>query len=255
MSRRHRSDSTTARDLGTTRRMTLTPLDRLVFPLDVHDLAEAREWVRRMSGSVGVFKVGLELFTAVGPDAVRVVHDAGGRCFLDLKLHDIPATMAGAVRSAVTLGVDYLTVHTSAGPSAMRAVADVANGTKTTLLGVTVLTSMDEAEVGAVGLTGSPAEAALRLGRMATSNGLRGLVCSPHECARLREAVGPDVALVVPGVRPTGAAQGDQKRIATPAVAILEGADLLVVGRPIRDAADPIAAAAAVVAEIASALS
>ena len=234
--------------------MTLSPLDRLVFPLDVADLAEARTWVAQMQGSVGVFKVGLELFTAVGPDAVRVVHDAGGRCFLDLKLHDIPATMAGAVRSAVALGVDYLTVHTSAGPSAMRAVADVANGSKTTLLGVTVLTSMDEAEIGAVGLAGTPAEAVERLARMATSNGLRGLVCSPHECARLRAALGADVALVVPGIRPAGAALGDQKRAATPSVAIRDGADLLVVGRPIRDAADPKLAAAEVVAEIASAL-
>lgn len=235
--------------------MTYSPLSRLVFPLDVSDLAEAREWVARMRGSVGVFKVGLELFTAVGPDAVRVVLDAGERCFLDLKLHDIPATMAGATRSAVALGVDYLTVHTSAGPAAMRAVSEAAAGSKTQLLGVTVLTSMDDHEVAAVGLVGSPAESVERLARMATTNGLRGLVCSPEECARLRAALGPDVALVVPGIRPAGAELGDQKRAATPAVAIREGADLLVVGRPIRNAADPVRAANLLVEEIASALS
>lgn len=232
-----------------------SPRDRLVFPLDVADLAEARAWVSRMRGEVGVFKVGLELFTAVGPDAVKVVHEAGGRCFLDLKLHDIPATMAGAVRSAIALGVEWLTVHASAGPAAMRAVSEAASGSETTLLGVTVLTSMDGSELAAIGVEGAPADAVERLARMATQSGLSGLVCSPHECARLRAALGASVRLVVPGIRPAGAALGDQKRASTPASAIRDGADLLVVGRPIRDAADPIAAARSVVAEIADALS
>jgi orotidine-5'-phosphate decarboxylase len=237
----------------------LSAVDRLVFPLDVHDLDDARTWIRRMAGEVGVFKVGLELFTAVGPDAVRAVHDAGALCFLDLKLHDIPATMAGAVRSAASLGVAYLTIHTSAGPVAMKACVDAAGAVRTmrgptTLLGVTVLTSMDAAELASLGVAGTPADAVSRLAGLATTSGLSGLVCSPHECAALRDALGRDVKLVVPGIRPSGADLGDQKRAASPALAIREGADLLVVGRPIRDAKDPVEAARAVVAEIARAL-
>lgn len=225
-----------------------------MFPLDVDSLDDERAWIARLASEVGVFKVGLELFTAVGPDAVRAVHDAGARCFLDLKLHDIPATMAGAVRSAAALGVDYLTIHTSAGPSAMRACAEAASGSKTKLLGVTVLTSMDASELAAIGVQGTPAEAVERLARMAASNGLAGLVCSPEECARLRSALGAQVELVVPGIRPAGAALGDQKRAATPETAIREGADMLVVGRPIRNAEDPVLAARAIVAEIDRAL-
>lgn len=232
----------------------LTAVERIVFPLDVSDLAEAREYVTRLAGHVGVFKVGLELFTAVGPDAVRAVHDAGGRCFLDLKIHDIPATMAGAVRSACALGVDYLTVHTSAGPTGLRACVEAASGSKTRLLGVTVLTSMDAAELGAVGLEGAPDQAVLRLATMGVGAGLPGLVCSTHECAALRAALGPDVELIVPGIRPAGAALGDQKRAATPANAVREGATLLVVGRPIREAKDPVAAARAIADEISEAL-
>lgn len=236
----------------------LAPRDRLIFPLDVDDLDEARAWIRRLSPEIGVFKVGLELFTAVGPDAVRAVHDAGARCFLDLKLHDIPATMAGAVRSAATLGVDFLTIHTSAGPAAMRACADTVKSVRTMrpptrLLGVTVLTSMDAAELAATGVSGTPAEAVERLALLAISSGLTGLVCSAEECARLRSVLGPDVELVVPGIRPKGSDLGDQKRAATPAVAVREGADLLVVGRPIRNAVDPVAAARAIATEVASA--
>jgi len=228
-------------------------VDRLVFPLDVPDLADARRWIATLAGHVGVFKVGLELFTAVGPDAVRAVHDAGAKCFLDLKLHDIPATMAGAVRSACDLGVAYLTVHAVSGPTALRAVVE-ASGGRTQLLAVTVLTSMDEAELSTLGLPGSAEDNVLRFARLATSSGVSGLVCSPHECAPIRAALGRDVVLMVPGVRPAGAALGDQKRAATPATAIASGADLLVVGRPIRNAPDPLRAAAEVVAEIAGAL-
>lgn len=232
----------------------LTAVERLVFPLDVADLAEARTLVGQLAGHVGVFKVGLELFTAAGPDAVRVVHEAGGRCFLDLKIHDIPATMAGAVRSACALGVDYLTVHTMAGPAGLRAVSEAARGTRTRLLGVTVLTSMDAGELEAVGHREAPADAVMRLAALGVAAGLPGLVCSTHECASLRAALGPEVELVVPGIRPSGAALGDQKRAATPAAAVAAGATLLVVGRPIREAADPVAAARAVVEEIAGAL-
>lgn len=230
------------------------PRDRLVFPLDVADLAEARAWISRLSGSVGVFKVGLELFVAAGPDAVRAVHDAGSRCFLDLKLHDIPATMASAAARAVAQEVAFLTVHAAAGPRALALVADVARGSETQLLAVTVLTSFDAAELAAIGLD-APASAAARLARVAVGSGVRGLVCSPEEATALRAIVGADGVLMVPGVRPSGADRGDQRRVATPATAILAGADYLVVGRPIREAADPRAAADAIVREIAEARS
>lgn len=226
--------------------------DRIVFPLDVPDLDDARRWIARLRGEVGVFKVGLELFTAIGPDAVRAVHDAGAACFLDLKVHDIPATMAGATASAARLGVRYLTVHAAAGPAALRAVAQAAEGTKTTLLAVTILTSLDQGELDAIGMQGAPADAAARLAGVARDAGVRGLVCSPHEAKALRSVLGEGV-IVVPGVRPAGAEAGDQRRVATPAQAIAEGADLLVVGRPIRSAADPVAAARAIAAEIAAA--
>lgn len=227
--------------------------ERLVLPLDVPDLDTARGHIERLAPEVGVFKVGLQLYTAAGPSAVRAVHDAGAACFLDLKLHDIPATMAHATEAAVALGVRFLTVHAAAGPAALRAVADIARGTSTQLLAVTVLTSLDDGELEAVGLAGPPAEAVLRLGELAIQAGLDGLVCSPHECAALRDTLGPDVTLMVPGVRPAGAALGDQRRAATPGDAIRAGASLLVVGRPIRNAEDPALAARAVVDEIAAA--
>ncbi len=233
--------------------MSAPPRDRLVLPLDVPTLVEARSWVERLAGEVGVFKVGLQLFTAAGPDAVRLVHDAGARCFLDLKLHDIPATVGHAVKAACDLGVAYLTLHAANGPAGLRAAAEAAEGQDTTLLAVTVLTSLDQGELDAIGLEGSPAEAAQRLGRLSADSGVGGLVCSPHECAPLREALGSEIVLMVPGVRPAGAAAGDQRRIATPGEAIASGADLLVVGRPIRNAPDPVAAARAIVAEIAAA--
>ncbi|MBX7194033.1 MAG: orotidine-5'-phosphate decarboxylase [Sandaracinaceae bacterium] len=233
--------------------MTTPARDRLVFPLDVKELAEARTWIDRLAAHVGVFKVGLELFVSAGPDAVRAVHDRGARCFLDLKLHDIPATMAGATERAVAQGVAFLTVHASAGPRALRTVQDLAAGSRTQLLAVTVLTSFDAPELAAIGLD-APASAAARLAHVAVEAGVRGLVCSPEEASALRTIVGPGGVLMVPGVRPSGADRGDQRRVATPSSAIGAGADYLVVGRPIREAADPRAAADAIVDEIASAL-
>jgi orotidine-5'-phosphate decarboxylase len=231
----------------------MQPRDRLVFPLDVPDLETARVWIDRLAGEVGVLKVGLELFTAVGPDAVRAVHASGAKCFLDLKLHDISATMASAVRAAARLGVEYLTVHAAAAPAALAAVRDAADGSKTRLLAVTVLTSLDADELEAIGLAGPPAAAVERLARLAVRQGIDGLVCSPEECAALRRSLADDVLLVVPGIRPAGSERGDQARVATPGRARREGADLLVVGRPIRHADDPVAAARAIVAEIAEA--
>lgn len=227
--------------------------ERIVFPLDVPDLAQARALIGALAGEVGVFKVGLELYTAVGPDAVRAVHDAGAACFLDLKLHDIPETVGRAVTVAAKLGVRYLTVHAAGGPRMLVRAAESARGSATRLLGVTVLTSLDADEVSAIGLEGGIEGAASRLGNLAVDSGIDGLVCSPHECGALRRAVGSGPLLVVPGVRPAGADAGDQKRVATPAAAISDGADLLVIGRPIRDADDRRAAARAIAAEIGSA--
>jgi orotidine-5'-phosphate decarboxylase len=198
-------------------------------------------------------KVGLELYTAVGPEAVRAVHDAGSACFLDLKLHDIPETVGRAVAAAAKLGVKYLTVHAAGGPGMLARAAEAARGSSTRLLAVTVLTSLDDEELAAVGLDGGVEGAARRLGGLAVDAGIDGLVCSPHECVDLRHALGSDPLLVVPGVRPSGAEAGDQKRVATPRQAIEDGADLLVIGRPIRDATDRRAAARAIVAEIAGA--
>lgn len=228
--------------------------ERLAFPLDVRTLAEAERYLDLLAEHVAVFKVGLELFSAVGPAAVDAVHARGRRCFLDLKLHDIPATMESAVAAAAGLGVAYLTLHAASGGGAMRACAKAASRSELRLLAVTVLTSMDAATLDAVGLRGTPAEAVERLADLAFDSGVRGLVCSPLECALLRKRLGSEVVLVTPGVRPAGAELGDQHRVATPAAAIAAGANLLVVGRPIREARDPKAAAMAIAAEIERAL-
>jgi len=229
------------------------PQDRLVLPLDVPDLDSAAQWVRQLQDEVGVFKVGLELFTAAGTDSVRMVHDAGAACFLDLKLHDIPATMEHAVHAAAGLGVKYLTVHSSAGRAALERSAKAAAGTGINLLAVTVLTSLDAGELEEVGLQQSTTALVTRRARLAADSGIGGVVCSPMECRELRKSLGPDLTLVVPGIRPAGSDHGDQRRVATPTDAIRQGADLLVVGRPIRNAPDPVVAARAIVQEIADA--
>lgn len=234
--------------------MRRTPKESLALPLDVADLPTAQEWILRMRGEVGVFKVGLELFTACGPAAVQAVNASGAHCFLDLKLHDIPATVMKATESAIELGARYLTVHAANGPDCLARAAKVADDTGLELLAVTVLTSMDDSCLDAIGLRGPVNEAVLRLAKMAFDSGIIGFVCSPHECEAMRETLGPDATLVVPGIRPAGSEQNDQKRIATPEAAITKGADLLVVGRPIREAQNPITAARSITAEIAAGL-
>lgn len=228
---------------------------RLVFPLDYPDVAAATKGAERVAPAVGVLKVGLELFVREGPRAVTLGRELGREVFLDLKLHDIPETVERAVRSAGALGVRYLTVHASGGAAMLSRAALVAADAPTplTLLAVTVLTSLDADDLAAQGLAVSPAEHVLRLAELAWNAGVRGFVTSPAEVRSLRAALGPEAVLVTPGIRPRGTNPGDQKRIATPAQAIADGADLLVVGRPIRDAADPLAAAMAVVSEIADA--
>ena len=222
--------------------------ERLAFALDVPGVEAANRWLDVLAPSVGLFKVGLELFTACGPDIVRLVGKRAA-CFLDLKLHDIPATMASAARQAADLGVRYLTVHASAGPAALEATVDALAGSSTQLLAVTVLTSMDSGQLRACGISSSPEEHVLTLATMATEAGVTGFVCSPAEAATLRARFAHSL-LVVPGIRPIGSDAGDQRRAATPTSALQAGADVLVVGRPIRLAENPVAAAARVLASI-----
>lgn len=225
--------------------------DRIVFPLDVPSLDAARTLLERLAPEVGCMKVGLELFTAEGPRAVDAVHASGSACFLDLKLHDIPATVARATEAAARLGVRYLTVHASSGPAALAAARKAVEGSATRVLAVTALTSLTASDLEAIGLGSEPEEVVRRLARLAVEQGIDGFVCAPAECRAVRSIAGEGAVLVVPGVRPQGSARGDQARIATPSEAIRAGANLLVVGRPIRDAVDPTLAARAIAQEIA----
>ncbi len=226
---------------------------RLVYALDYPTLEAAREGAKRVAPSVGVLKVGLELFVREGPAAVSLGADLGCDVFLDLKLHDIPATVERAVRSAVSHGVRYLTLHAAGGRAMLDAAVRAASGSTLTLLAVTVLTSLDARDLAAVGVAESPAEQALRRALLARDAGVPGLVCSAAEVALLRREVGPAAVLVTPGIRLAGPGDDDQKRVATPASAVRDGASLLVVGRPIRDAADPAQAARTIVEQIAGA--
>ena len=217
----------------------------IAVALDARDIETAAQWARAVTPYVSTVKVGLELFCRHGPEAVAAVRGASGvGLFLDLKLHDIPATVAGAARSVARLQPRYLTVHAAGGSAMVRAAVEAAPQTK--IAGVTVLTSMNAADLDAVGLAGPPLDAVRRLATLAVAAGARALVCSPQEVAAVRAEVGPDVELITPGVRPAGADAQDQARVATPEQALADGADLLVIGRPITAAADPGAAAAAI---------
>lgn len=240
--------------------MSLPEVDRarpeLAFALDYPTLAEAAAGAALVAPSAGVLKIGLELFMREGPRAVEMGRALGRDVFLDLKLCDIPETVERAVQNAAALEVRYLTIHASGGRAMLeRAAAAAARATSPlTLLAVTVLTSLDQADLTALGVGGTPAEHALRLARIASSAGVGGFVTSAQEVASLRAALGPGAVLVTPGIRPSGAAAGDQKRVATPSAALAAGASMLVVGRPIRDAADPAAAAKSIAREIAATL-
>jgi orotidine-5'-phosphate decarboxylase len=227
----------------------MTPSDRICAALDFPSFAAAEPFARAVAPHVGMLKVGLELFVAEGPPAVRAAAALGRPVFLDPKLHDIPNTVEGAASSAVAGGVALLTVHAAGGAEMIRAAVRGA-GPAVRVLAVTVLTSLDAAALDSVGLAGPPEAAVVRLARVAVGAGAGGIVCSPHEVGAVRAAVGPGPLLVVPGVRPPGAARGDQARVATPAEAVRAGADVIVVGRPLRDAPDPARAAA----ELAAAL-
>lgn len=229
---------------------------RLIVALDVPNAAAASVLVDRLDDTCAWFKVGLELFVAAGPAVLEPLLRRGHKVFLDLKLHDIPNTVAGAVRSAASLGASMLTLHGAGGPEMLAAAREAVAGVPDApqLLAVTVLTSMDAAQVNAIGVPRSPAEQVELLARMGLHAGIRGFVCSPQEVGVLRALTGPDGVLVIPGIRPGGEAVGDQKRVATPADALRAGASYLVVGRPISQAPDPAKAAEAILEEMAAAL-
>jgi len=233
---------------------TTNPKDRLAIALDFPDALQAFDLVNRLDDTCQWFKVGMELYYAAGNSFVQQLRDRGFNVFLDLKLHDIPNTVAGAVRSATHAGASLLTVHASGGAAMLSAAAEAAaTPGAPRLLAVTVLTSMDANELSGIGVARTPAEQVLRLARLAKASGIDGMVCSAEEVQTLRTEMGPETMLVIPGIRPAGAATEDQRRIATPATAIAQGASMLVVGRPITRAADPAAAARAILEEIAQA--
>jgi len=223
-----------------------TESPQLIVALDVPSATEIPGIVDRLPPEVSWFKVGLELFTAAGPGALTALQGAGKNIFLDLKLHDIPNTVAAAVRSAGTLGVGMLTVHAVGGRAMLKAAADAAKEfgeAAPAVIAVTTLTSLSDDDLREVGITRNTTGQALALGDLAMDCGLDGLVTSVHECAALRTRLGPDALLVTPGIRPADGEAGDQKRVATPQAAVQAGATHLVVGRPILQADDPARAA------------
>jgi orotidine-5'-phosphate decarboxylase len=217
--------------------------DRLIVAIDRSSRDDILRLADALQGVAGILKIGLQAFVSNGPSIVREVTARGAKVFLDLKIHDIPNTAGHAVADAAALGAEMVTVHASGGEAMLRAVAT----DSTLVLGVTILTSLDDAELRRIGLTGTPLDNAVRLAKLAQDSGLRGVVASPHEVAAIRNACGDAMRIVVPGIRPEGSEAGDQRRTMTPAAAIAAGADYIVVGRPITDAGDPRAAALALV--------
>ncbi len=237
----------------------ISPHLRIFAAIDTQDVPTARYLVSKVAGHVGGIKLGLEFFIANGPEGVRQARGEhlGLPLFLDLKLHDIPNTVAGAVRSVIGLRPQFLTLHASGGPAMLRAARSAAEqeaarqgGVRPKLLAVTVLTSLDETDLSRVGQNSSVEEQVLRLAVLAQENGMDGIVCSPHEAADVRAACGADFTLMVPGIRPVWAGTGDQKRVMSPAQALAVGADYLVIGRPLTEAADPADAARRIAAEM-----
>jgi orotidine-5'-phosphate decarboxylase len=235
--------------------------DRILVALDFPDAAAALAMADRLRGAVGGFKVGKQLFTAEGPALVRRLAERGDRVFLDLKFHDIPNTVAGAIESALKLGVWMVNVHASGGRAMMQAARDAAardaadraaaaGGARALVIGVTVLTSLDGAALAETGAGSDTSGQVERLARLARESGLDGVVCSPQEIELVRKACGPGFAIVTPGIRGASDAKGDQQRTATPAGALQAGADYLVIGRPITAASDPREAAERIAAEM-----
>jgi len=230
--------------------------ERMLVAVDTPDVSRARELVQELTDSVGGFKVGLTAYISHGPEFLQEVREAGGKVFLDLKLHDIPNTVAGAAAAAARYGISFLTFHALGGPEMIRRGVEAAHQSAQaeglpapTVLAVTILTSHDDADMKAIGVTGTCSQAVQKLASMAAQAGADGAVCSPLEVAEVRKRF-PNGALVVPGIRPASAAADDQARIATPAQAVGAGADFLVIGRPITQAKDPAAAARMIAAEL-----
>lgn len=231
--------------------------EKLIIALDIETPSKALALVRELHTVAGMFKVGLQLFTSSGPQIVRDILALGSKVFLDLKFHDIPHQVAGAARSAAELGVSLFTIHASGGSEMMRraveSVEEVAqkSGARSKVLAITVLTSIDATILSQIGITSTPAESVLRLVHLAKSSGVDGVVASPNEIQSIRSAVpNPEFLIVTPGIRPAANESADQKRVATPEAAIAAGASYLVVGRPITGAADPLAAAHEIIAEM-----
>lgn len=221
----------------------------IAVALDAPDLETAARWAGLVTPHVSTVKIGLELYLRYGPGVVASIRGASGvKVFLDLKLHDIPATVAGAVRAVARLRPELVTVHATAGPEAIRAA--VASAPDTTIAAVTVLTSLGPDDLDSIGMVGPAPDAVRRLSVLAVAAGAGALVCSPREVAAVRAEVGPDIALITPGIRPAGSDRNDQARVATPEEAFRAGADLLVIGRPITGAPDPGAAASAIAAPL-----
>ena len=240
-------------ETSTAKPIALDPKDRLAVALDFSDARQALDLVDTLGDTCQWFKVGMELYYAAGNPLIEDLRNRGFDVFLDLKLHDIPNTVAGAIRTVTQAGASLLTLHASGGAAMMTAAAQAATAPGSPrLLAVTVLTSMDANELAGVGVTDPPAKQVLRLAKLAKASGITGMVCSAEEVATLRTELGPEALLVVPGIRPAGAAVGDQRRVATPRDAIAQGASLLVVGRPITRADNPVAAARAILDEIAT---
>lgn len=234
--------------------MSLNPTDRIYVALDSPDIDTAVDMARRLKGLVGGVKLGKEFFVANGPQGVRAVTDIGMPLFLDLKFHDIPNTVAGAVRSAMPMAPTILNVHAGGGAAMMRAARaalDEVSGPRPLLIAVTVLTSLGDEDMLELGFANNAEEQVVRMAALTRVCGLDGVVCSPREIGPIRGVCGPDFKLVVPGIRPAWAAVGDQKRIMTPADAVRAGADYLVIGRPITAADDPVAAAKRIAEELA----
>jgi orotidine-5'-phosphate decarboxylase len=228
----------------------MDPRQRLIVALDVSTAAAARKIVAAVGDSAHAYKVGMQLYTAEGPSIVRELVGSGRRVFLDLKYHDIPNTVGAAVREAAQLGVSMLTVHASGGGKMLRAAVEAAQKPGLMVLAVTVLTSLDDVELGKIGLRGGALDQVLRLAALSLSNGCKGVVASALEAAALREEFGRDFSIVTPGVRPAGSGPNDQARVVTPSEAISAGASHIVVGRPITEASDPAAEARAILGQI-----
>jgi orotidine-5'-phosphate decarboxylase len=230
----------------------LQPRDRLIVALDVPGATQARHVVQTLGGAATTYKIGKQLFTAEGPQVVRDLVSSGRKVFLDLKFHDIPNTVAGAVKAAADLGVSMMTVHASGGSKMLKAAAEAGarSSAAPMILAVTVLTSLSDSDLQELGIASNVPTQALRLGALARTAGCGGLVASAQEAQELRRELGDGFAIVTPGIRPAGSAAGDQARVVTPSHAIAAGATYLVVGRPILDAPDPAKAAEQIVHEI-----